>query len=575
MTNKVIFIKVPPHPELLKKIRRTKNLVRSGAELSSFTGPDVLDLRTYAKIISRPASSRAHTLVSPTREFVPAVGTKRGLVLLVDFSDNTSSEQVTHFEQLLFSQGNYPNGSMRDYYNEISYGQLNVIGEVFGWYRAPEPYSYYTNNEHGFGFYPQNVHRLVEDVVQLAQADANFSHYDLDNDGYVDALFIVHAGPGAESTLDPDHIWSHRSELFSPVIVNGVKVQGYTIEPEDGRIGVFSHEFGHNLGLPDLYDTGYDSSGIGDWCLMAGGSWNNNGVTPAHMSAWCKMKLGWVTPRVVFDAERAISLTGSVTSAEILKLPVGDQMSKEYFLIENRRKEGFDQSLPGDGLLIWHIDDNQVNNDDQNHFLVALEQADGLTELENGIDDGDIGDPFPGSAGNRLFNGSTNPSCTSYDGRDSKISVSNISDPGSNMNLTVRVGEVVGRRALGDRSAADLLGVSRRLATEFEEAGVATISQVAEMDVLPFAPRVGQDPLKLFSFKSRAQSVATFNLDVTPFQAIQQMKISEILGESRQSLANAAGQSEDVIVGLKEQLAKLAAALDQRVLRQLTLFDVA
>lgn len=81
------------------------------------------------------------------------------------------------------------------------------------------------------GNYPQNVHRLVEDVVQLVKADVNFSDYDLDNDGFVDALFIVHAGTGAESTLDPDHIWSHRSELLLPVTVNGIKVQGYIGEP--------------------------------------------------------------------------------------------------------------------------------------------------------------------------------------------------------------------------------------------------------------------------------------------------------------------------------------------------------
>jgi hypothetical protein len=308
---------------------------------------------------------------------------------------------------------------------------------------------------------------------------------------------------------------------------------------------------------------------------MAGGSWNNNGLTPAHMSAWCKLKLGWVTPRVIFDAQRAVSLAGSATSAEILKLPVGDPTSKEYFLIENRTKDGFDLSLPGDGLLIWHIDDNRINNDDQNHFLVALEQADGLAELENGIDDGDTGDPFPGSVGNRLFNENSNPNSKSYDATDSRIAVSKISDPGPTMAITVRVGEEPARRALGDLLPEDLMGVSRGIGVKFENAGISSIAQVAEMDVLPLSQTLGQDIIKLFSYKARAQSVSTFNLDITPFQSISEMKVKEILEKSRADLTDTTGQPENAIIGLKNQLAKLGAALDKRILKKLKLKDLA
>jgi immune inhibitor A len=569
------FSKVPARPDIMAKIRMTRKLVRSGADLGRFAASDALDIRTYAKIISRPASSRAHTLVSPTREFAPATGTRRGLVLLVDFSDNPSTKPPAHFEELLFSQGSYSTGSMRDYYREVSYGQLNLIGDVFGWYRAPEPYAYYTNHEHGFGLYPQNVHRLVEDVVQLAGADANFSDYDLDNDGFVDAPIIVHAGLGAEATLDPDHIWSHRSELMFPMTVSGVKVKGYTMQPEDGKIGVFCHEFGHNLGLPDLYDTDYDSSGIGDWCLMAGGSWNDRGYTPAHMSAWCKMKLGWVTPRVIFNAEKAIGLAASATSAEVLKLPVGDPAGKEYFLIENRRKAHFDRKLPGEGLLIWHIDDNIINNDNQSHFMVALEQADGLANLENGADEGDPGDPFPGSVNLRSFNQNTNPSSRSYDGSDSKIAVSHIGDPGPTIDLQVRVGEVPARRGLGDRRPEDLFGLSQAVAAKLKALGINSISQVAEMDVLALTLTLEQDALKLFSYKARAQAVAAFNLDIGPFQAIKTMKMDEILARARAELTAATGEPESKIVELKDRLAILASALDKSALRQLTLEDVA
>ncbi len=130
MSNRSILSSVPARPDLFEKIRRTKRFVRSAADMSMFAGPDVLDLRTFAKIISRLPSSRARTLVSPTRDFRPVVGTVRGLVLLVDFSDNSSSEQPGHFEQLLFSQGTYATGSFRDFYHGEGHRQI-LFADVF------------------------------------------------------------------------------------------------------------------------------------------------------------------------------------------------------------------------------------------------------------------------------------------------------------------------------------------------------------------------------------------------------------------------------------------------------------
>lgn len=572
--NHHIFHKVPPAPALLRKICCTKRLISSGAGLSQFKGKEVLDIATYSKIITRPRATQAHTLVSPAREFAPVTGTVRALVLLVDFPDNESSEKPEHFKKMLFSKGAGGTGSLRDYYQEVSYGNLDVNGDVYGWYRAPHPYSYYTDGEYGFGDPPNNVQQLVKDVVEAAKDDVDFSKYDLNGDGEVDALFIVHAGPGAEETSNVNHIWSHRWGII-PVEVNDVRVSGYTMEPENGNIGVFCHELGHNFDLPDLYDADYNSHGIGNWCLMAGGSWNNGGKTPAHMSSWCKYKLGWVDPQVTFDAGRSATLTGSASNADMLKLPVGHPSSKEYFLLENRHKEGFDNELPGAGLLIWHVDENQLNNLDQSHYLVALEQADGLFELENnGIDSGDGGDPFPGVEGNRNFTSGSTPDSGAYDGTASDVSVTNISNPGSSMSFDVHVGVQPITSVLGGLLTKEIEGVGASGAQKLSDIGITTVAHLAGMDVLAQATGAGQNVIRLFDYKARAQLVAEFELDLAPFDALRGTSLVDILKESGDQLIQMTGQPETAIELLKDKLAQLSSALDSSTIKRLTLAEV-
>ncbi len=572
--NNHIFHKVPPAPELLRKICCTKRLISSGAGLSQFKGKEVLDIATYSKIITRPRATRAHTLVSPTREFAHVADKVRALVLLVSFSDNKFVKKPAHFEEMLFSKGAGGTGSLRDYYQEVSYGNLDVTGDVYGPYQALNPYSYYTDGEYGFGDPPKNVQQLVKEVVEAAKADVDFNEYDLDGDGEVDALFIVHAGPGAEETSDVNHIWSHRWSI-DPVEVNGVQVAGYTMEPENGNIGVFCHELGHNFDLPDLYDTDYNSHGIGNWCLMAGGSWNDGGKTPAHMSAWCKHKLGWVDSQVIFNAGRSATLTGSASNADILKLPVGHPSSKEYFLIENRHKEGFDNKLPGAGLLIWHIDENQPDNTDQSHYLVALEQADGLLELENnGTDRGDVGDPFPGGEGNRNFTSGSTPGSDAYDGAASNVSVTNISNPGPSMSFDIHVGVQPITSVLGDLQTKEIEGVGDSVAKKLSNIGVTTVAHLAAMDVLAQATGTGQSVIKLFDYKARAQLVADFELDLAPFDALRGTSLVDILKESGDQLVQMTGQPETAVELLKDQLAQLSSALDSNTIKRLTLSEV-
>lgn len=136
------------------------------------------------------------------------------------------------------------------------------------------------------------------------------------------------------------------------------------------------------------------------------------------------------------------------------------------------------------------------------------------------------------------------------------------------------MGEEEVLHALGDRPVEDVFGVSRKKATRLRDIGITTIAQLAETDVLALSPRLGVDVLRLFSYKARAKSIATFDVDNTPFNVIRNWKLAKILQESRESLVSTTGQPEAAIVQLKDELAKLAATLDRRVLRQLKLADV-
>ncbi|MEE3877546.1 M6 family metalloprotease domain-containing protein [Vibrio sp. YYF0003] len=430
---------MPPAPELHNKIDKSKDAFLHGSLLDQVDQVDLLDMRTYTLITGRPAKTRSH---NHTLESAPVTGVRRALVLLVDFSDKTATQPQSHFNNLLFSLGG---NSMREYYREVSYNKLDVQGQVSGsgptagWYRAPQPKSYYTNNDFGFGSYPRNAQKLAEDVIDLAAPHVNFANYDNNGNGKVEALVIICAGIGGEQSGDKDDIWSHKWSI-SPKNVDGVVVDRYFMAPENGRVGVMSHELGHLLmGWPDLYDTDYSSRGTGSWDLMAGGSWNNGGNTPAHPTAWCKVQAGWVTPGVIFNSAQAINLTPYSDNAQVYKLPIGSVNSKEYFLLSNRQKSGYDQYLPGEGMIIEHVDENKTNNTDESHYLVDIEQADGQRHLNTNANSGDSNDPYPSGSNNRFSNTST-PNSKSYSGADSKVTVSDITRVSNNITANVNVG---------------------------------------------------------------------------------------------------------------------------------------
>lgn len=277
-------------------------------------------------------------------EYNGDVRTDKVLVLKIDFPDyprNSIQEDETdfyyddyteeHYQNMIFGENGYegPNKekfiSMQQYYDQQSGGSYNVEGTVAGWYTASQPAAYYGNNDpapDGNDYFPQML--VYEALIQAANdPKVNLSEYDqwdrddydddgvyAEPDGIIDHLMVIHAGVGEEAgggALGGDAIWSHRSKLGTgPIAVPGgssdsdrwggvLAAWDYTIEPEDGAAGVFIHEYGHDLGLPDEYDTVYSGTGeaVAYWSVMASGSWAGKigGTEPPGFSPYAKEKL--------------------------------------------------------------------------------------------------------------------------------------------------------------------------------------------------------------------------------------------------------------------------------------------
>jgi len=386
-----------------------------------------------------PKGLRGHSLqINPN-----AVDTFRALVILVDFSDNRASGgsvygKTADFHDLVFSRLEYDtNYSMSEFYDENSYGSFHLEGTVVGWYRMPETYAYYVDGQKGFGYYPQNAQKLAEDAILAADPDVNFADYDNDNDGWLDGVFIVHAGEGYETSGSYYQIHSHMWVLYEDLLLDGVNISAYTMEPEEANgelttMGVFAHEYGHFIGLPDLYDIDQSSEGVGDWSLMSGGSWNDGGRHPAFMDAWCKKEVNFLSFINVTSNMTDVEIPASIYNPVAYRLWQNGETGPQYFLIENRQKTGNDAWIDGSGLLILHVDEMVWDNSNEEHFLVAVEQADGQFQLENNENDGDAGDVWS-TYTKTSFDDLSTPKTRDYNDDKTKTAVWNISAPGSVM----------------------------------------------------------------------------------------------------------------------------------------------
>ncbi|KAA3643591.1 MAG: M6 family metalloprotease domain-containing protein [Chloroflexi bacterium] len=387
-----------------------------------------------------PIHSALRVIRSKALERGPMHGALRIIVVLAEFTDRKMGASKQHYEELFFSTGVLQNGSVKEYFDEVTNGKVDIVGEVVGPYTLPNTLAEYANNDFGTSRYGMNARLMARHAAEAANPDVDFAPYDNDGDGYVDAFIVVHAGQGAEMTGDVNDIWSHKWVLPDAAYnADGTRVYGYLTVPEDAKIGVCCHELGHLLfGFPDLYDIDDSSEGIGNWCLMGGGSWLGGGDIPAHPSAWCKLQQDWATS-VNVTSNQELQIQDVKTGFKIYRLWKDGTANQEYFLVENRQKSGYDQLLPGEGLLVWHIDDDIETNSDEAHPKVALVQADTLKDLENGNNRGDDGDPFPGSQANRVFDTVSNPGSKSYASVHTCVALRDISDSGATMMARVEV----------------------------------------------------------------------------------------------------------------------------------------
>jgi immune inhibitor A len=437
---------VAPSPQLRAKIRERLRSVTASVELAG--------RRVVAQPQNRPGFNDG--LIIPGTEFplgapldmvrraaatrAPLRDNVRVVVVLVDFVDAPMTQSADHFRDLFFSTNKVPSGSVREYFTEVSGRLITITGDVVGPYRLPRTLAGYAGGGSGVDNPAPNARTMARDAAELANADVDFKPYDNDGNGFVDAFIVIHAGPGAEETGNANHIWSHKWVLSGGAFnADNTKIYAYLTVPEDCRIGVCAHELGHLLfGWPDLYDTDESSEGLGNWCLMASGSWNGGGDVPAHPSAWCKVGQGWVTVENR-TTNGSVTIRDVKSSRKVYRLWKSGSAGPEHFLAEHRRKTGYDRNLPGEGLLVYHIDDAIDSNDDENHPKVKLLEADNRAHLHNASNRGDDGDVYPGRSANVTLDATSSPDSKSYAGVDSCVAITNITKSGNNIRARIRV----------------------------------------------------------------------------------------------------------------------------------------
>jgi len=381
-------------------------------------GADELEIRVFVGVDNAGTGPR----LAGWDDRLPSAWKKptyRLAIVGVEYPDAKHNAKVADadWEASMFSVGNYQDksatgqkvwGSMADYYREISYGKFSVEGSFVGWHEVSKKRLDYSS---GSGTSSREKSALlVEAMDKVLAAKGKDALKDFDG------VFFVYAGERVSTTRGSLY-WPHRASVN-----HQGKRWPYFIVQEGGArmndISVFCHEFGHMLGLPDLYARPEvpGMEGVGPWCAM---SQQNGGGRPQHFSVWSKDQLGWVTPKVIDPRVKQKIVLSPIedSPAECLKIPARAD-GTEYFLVENRRKKGFDAELPAEGLLIWRV---LPNNATQRVFLEESHGVEGQTGPRVFL--GAV--PFP-SPSNANFTPATTPSSKSQLGGGFDVSLTNI-----------------------------------------------------------------------------------------------------------------------------------------------------
>ncbi len=400
----------------------------------------------YKAQIDRKKEKMHKRLPAPSKT-ATAFGERKGLIILMNFSDVKFSTTNEAFDQL-FNAKNYSglsSGSVRDFFLKNSYDQFDYRFDVVGPFNALHTMSYYgANNYSGNDRCPEE---LIKEAVIAASTYVDFSNYDFDNDGYVDNIHVIFAGYGEEAGASTNAIWSHQWDIPESLEYNGKIISTYSCTPELRKntgnkispVGVHCHELAHTLGVPDFYDTDYTDNGYyegtGDWDIMANGSWNNDGDTPAEINPYCKIYLlGWAEAKTLSDSTE---VSVNAQSRENAFYRIDTQTENEFFLLENRQQKGFDASLPHHGLLIYHIHSNinyEYNDLNTTHPQKCYPVVASSTAPYPDVTPASYGNinssgcPFPGTHEKKSFTDNTIPSAKSWSHRGSNCYITDIQE---------------------------------------------------------------------------------------------------------------------------------------------------
>lgn len=428
-------------PEMSEQMAKTKQMVEQGQQ------------ETLAK--RRAASNRGAQY---------DYNNFKGLVILVQFNDKSfSREDYATIADNMLNQENYTGydnevytGSVRDYFSDNSNGKFKPEFDVYGPYTVN--YSQYDGGN--------KTDEVLRAAIDAANNDIDYSQYDRDEDGQVDLIYFIIAGNGANYTGNDERLfWPHRSAIaeYNHYMyrdgvrlwdyASSVELYGWTNQPStikiDG-IGTICHEFSHVLGLPDFYDTDYEGSGgqsnhPGDWSLMAGGGYFNDGRTPTGYSLYERYSVGFT------DEPEVISETGDYTLEPLYLNQKGYRLNtpntNEFFLLENRQKNQFkwDAYLPASGMLVHRVELNQSiwNKNEVNvnpkHNYYELLRANGYQGSASSSD------VFPGSKHVTELTNSTSPAnLLTWDGKGNAYGITNIAKSGSNITFTVSENQLTG-----------------------------------------------------------------------------------------------------------------------------------
>ncbi len=357
---------------------------------------DIIYPASWQNILARRDSSALQATVKSL------IGERKGIVICYQWPNrlaDTLNHRPEDYQEIFFSTGTYPTGSLNDYFLENSAEKFSIAGDVTRWYTAG--YNYSISGQYGW----------IDDAVAQADPDVDFSQYDSDGDNIVDIVYLLHSGPAGEETGNPNDPWSWAWIGGAGVPTNdGVIVDVYTLQPEehgDGSflgIGVTRHETGHILGqFPDLYDydqkldtTTYYTPGdyndhpVQDWCSMGYGGYGlfsyryspGPAEHPTHYCGLFKYMVDWIEPIVLDHSQPNVMIysTELHDSTSLYRIPING-LEWEYFLIENRHSQHaglfdhldsdysafFEFFTPGSnpldaGLIISHIDEAMSNS---------------------------------------------------------------------------------------------------------------------------------------------------------------------------------------------------------------------